>query len=225
MSHSIVIQYPYETIEIALCNNGIITTSKSIHKNLAIGQTIPIIQELLAQNGLQLTDLSYFGANVGPGPYNTLRGILTMLNGIHQVLDTAMIANNALNLMNLEYAGTQHIVLLKAFENHLFFSLWTSEKKIVASAELHTIIDLIKQQETALVAIGNGALHYEKTLLEQCGDKIVIPKELPLFNQLDTLAHKSYQDFCSKTELKKGTQNTLKPLYYEDLDITLEKKF
>ena len=49
MQHYFILQYPYETIQISLCQNGKIIQSLTEHKFNAIRSTIPNIQILLTQ--------------------------------------------------------------------------------------------------------------------------------------------------------------------------------
>src|SRR5271170_8040917 len=103
MSHYIILQYPYESIQIALCKNGSILEQITEHKFNAIRSTIPNIQILLQKHNLTLADIACIGVNIGPGPYNTLRALLTMANGIHFAAKTPLISANALELLSQEY--------------------------------------------------------------------------------------------------------------------------
>ena len=60
MSYSLIAQYPYETIDIALCQNGNIISSIVLHKFDATAQTIPAIIQLLNKQNLTLSDISFF---------------------------------------------------------------------------------------------------------------------------------------------------------------------
>src|SRR5436190_17333509 len=44
---------------------------------------IPTIDSLLKQENLSLAHLAFIAANQGPGPFTTLRTILTTVNGLH----------------------------------------------------------------------------------------------------------------------------------------------
>lgn len=219
MSHYLIVQYPYDFIDIALCYQGKIVSSQSIHKHEAIGQTIPVIQQLLLTQNIDLSKLTCIGVNVGPGPYNTLRGLLTMMNGIHRITNIPLITNNALHLMNLEHQDNEHVIILNAFENHVFFSLWTNQIQLQAACHINDLIDLINQQPHATYAYGNGALKYQQELSSQC-HSIHFTHQTPLFNKLETLAQQTYL-MQNQADLPKN--NYIKPIYFEDLKPLFKK--
>ena len=64
MSHSIILQYPYETIQIGLCQNDQIISTVTEHKFNAIRLTIPHIQTLLKQQNLTLKDLNFVAVKI-----------------------------------------------------------------------------------------------------------------------------------------------------------------
>lgn len=220
MSHYLILQYPYETIDIALCQNGQILSSTSLHKFQAIGQTIPAIQTLLNNHNLTLTDLTCIGVNVGPGPYNTLRGLLTMVNGIHRVTQTPLLAFSALDLMNIEHQDVPHVIILNAFENHVFFSIWSKNCKTQATGTVSYLIELLNQQAEQLTAYGNGAIKYQAELAAQCPASLKFTEPINLFNSITTLAQQT--NLALQTQ-KQPNNNYLKPIYFEDLIAQSEK--
>jgi tRNA threonylcarbamoyl adenosine modification protein YeaZ len=212
MTHSLVLQYPYDFIEIALCSNGRIITSVSIHKFQAVSQSIPAIQDLLSTHNLTLRSLDYIGVVNGPGPYNTLRAILTMLNGMHRITKIPLIACNALDLMIQQNPAHHQMILLPAFENYLFYALYVDGQITQGSGSIHDLIKLLQSQKKLFHLYGIAAHKYQDLLLENCSN-IIIDKNAPIFSTLDTLAQKSQAIFCDgQTDM----QNYLKPLYYED---------
>lgn len=211
MHYSLIIQYPYESIDIALCQNGLIIESISLHKFDAISKTIPTMVQFLASKNLQLSDLSFLGANVGPGPYNTLRAILTMLNGIHTVNKIPLMSLNALDLISQEITEKNYFIGLNAFENHIFYKLQNNSEISYGANSLTEIINIINTQKDNLVIHGNSAIKYQKEFTSS--KKIIYPEEIALFNRLDTLAASSYAQF-----IKNGPfSDYLKPVYFEDL--------
>jgi len=217
MSYYLIVQYPYETIEIALCNNGFVVSSTSFHKHQAIGQTIPAIEQLLSSASVTLQDLSCIGVNVGPSPYNTLRGILTMMNGIHRVNGTPLLALNALDLMNIEFQDIPHVVILTAFENHVFFSIWTKNLKFQAADTITSLIELINQQPEQLHTYGNGAIKYQQELATGCPTKLKFTEPITHFNSLTTLAQQTHERYFNKKPSENNLSDYLKPIYFEDL--------
>src|SRR3990167_2550140 len=121
MQHYLILQYPYDTIQIALCQQGKIIQEITEHKFNAIRRTIPNMQALLDQHNLKLSEISCIGVNVGPGPYNTLRALLTMANGIHFASGVPLVGLSALDLLADQYPQQNTLVFFQAFADHVFY--------------------------------------------------------------------------------------------------------
>lgn len=213
MSYILIVQYSYETIDIALCKDNHIIESQSLHKYDAIGQTIPTIDTFLKKNQLTLRDIACIGTNVGPGPYNTLRGLLTMMNGIHTVQKTPLIELNALDLLSSEHASKSHLVMLQAFEGHVFYHLQTPTLRSQGAGSIAQLIDIIHHQPESLHLYGNGAIKYRAQLEAACGSKIMLDTPTQTFNTLETLAHATYKKYSAG----EFAVDYVRPRYYEDM--------
>lgn len=217
MQPYIILQYPYETIELALCNQGEIIQSITQHKFTATALTIPNIEKLLKQNNLQLQDIAFFGVNIGPGPYNTLRALLTMANGITYVTQTPLIGLSALDLLQQEHPNSNTLVMLHAFADHVFFQIKTTHGIQKGACSISEIITLINQKSEPLLALGNAAQLYKDLLKKETANLLIFDEPMPLFNSLQTLALASYEKF-----IKNDTNSTyLKPIYFEDFSSQL----
>ncbi len=212
MQPYIILQYPYETIQIALCNQGQILTKIQEHKFNAIALTIPHIDSMLKAHNFTLKDLKCIGANVGPGPYNTLRALLTMANGIHFASGLPLIGLSALDLLSEEHPETNSLVIFQAFADHVFYQFKTHEKKEQGACTIQELIKKINDKPDSFLALGNGAQMYQKKLIESVEDKLIFPNRIQLFNSLETLATKTFD----KIKANQFEQNYLKPIYFED---------
>jgi tRNA threonylcarbamoyl adenosine modification protein YeaZ len=214
MNHYLVLQYPYETIQIALCNNGTILQQCTEHKFKAIGSTIPNIQALLKAQNLTLSDIKFIAINVGPGPYNTLRALLTMVNGIHFVTKIPIISISALQLLELEHPSKNSLVILQAFADNVFYRLKIDGKITESGCSIHQLIDLINQESTTekILTLGNGA-QVNQELLAKSTTNLIFSDPIPAFNSLQILASTSYAVF----ENKAFNNAYAKPIYFDDL--------
>lgn len=193
MKHYITIQYPYDYIEISLCEQKKILETIKINKFKAIELLIPSIQELLKKYDVSLFSISGIGVNTGPGPLNTLRCILTTMNGLYFSKKVRLIGFNALHLLLLEYNYTPTIALLNAFSDHVYYGI--KEKTIITtgSCSISELIAIIKKKEPHIYhLIGNGIILHEDILKEELSN-IKIPITLPLFNSMQTLAEETYK--------------------------------
>ncbi len=209
----IILQYPYDTIQIALCDSGNIVALTQEHKFNAIKSTIPHINDMLTAHNLALQNVKFIGVNVGPGPYNTLRALLTMANGIHFATQIPLIGLTALDLLNSEHDQQDNLVILQAFADHVFYQFQEKGIRKQGACTINQLIEKIKQQSKSFVALGNGAQKYQDLLCKNVGSQLAFPTPIPLFNSLEILAKKSFEHF----EENKFEKNYLKPIYFEDL--------
>ena len=215
----IVIQYPYDSIQIALCEQGLIIKEAHEHKFNAIKLTLPIIQNFLDEEQLTIKDIAFIGANVGPCPYNTIRALLTMANSIHFCVQTPLISLNAFDLIAAEFAPNQNsLVVLQAFAQHVFYQFQIIDNhkpKIQPGAcNIDKLISQINNQTHELIALGNGIELYCQQLLNGTQNKLIISTPIPSFNSIQTLAKKSFEKF---QKLDSKQTQYLEPIYFESL--------
>lgn len=209
----IILQYPYDKIDVALCNNGNIIQLAQEHKFNAIKSTIPNISNMLEIHGLTLKDLNFIGVNVGPGPYNTLRAILTMANGIHFASQVPLIKLTALDLLGDEYENQNTLVVLQAFADNVFYQFKDTNLIQTGACKINELIEKLNNKSQPFLALGNGALAHKEKLEKEAVGKIIFPKTIPLFNSIQSLAKKSFELSLQN----KFEKDYLKPIYFEDL--------
>lgn len=191
----LILQYPYDYIEIALCNKGKILSRITESKLHSVSLTIPHIESILQNENSSLQELSFIAVNTGPGPYNTLRSLITTANGIHFATKTPLISLDAFNLM-LHHVDSPTLAILNAFANHVFYAFSTPTNKEQGYCSIEKIIHKINQHES-LTLIGNGVKTYQSTLLQKAKN-IVIPEDYPQFNSLEALATAAYTAYREK---------------------------
>lgn len=197
MKPYIILQYPYEYIEIALCNRGKIEDFIQENKTNSVQLTIPHIDRLIKQHNLTVKDLSFVAVNTGPGPHNTLRALITTANGIHFVQKTPLINACALDLLLSEHTQPS-LAILNAFAKHVFYAFNTPNNQEHGYCSIENLIQKINRQSEQLTLLGNGAKMYQKQLLHETKHKIIFPEGMPLFNSLETLAQHAYDCFKQK---------------------------
>lgn len=211
MKPYLILQYPYDHIEIALCHQGKVTIKLQESKLHAVELTIPGIQQILAQEALSITDLSFIAVNTGPGPYNTLRALITTANGIHFVQKTPLVSACALDLLLAEKKEQPSLAILNAFAKHVFYAFDTSSSQEQGYCSIENLIQKINRQEEQFTLLGNGAQLYRDELLRHVHKKVVFPEKMPLFNSLDILAQQAYENFTNK----KTVPSFLMPKYLQ----------
>lgn len=197
MKRYLILQYPYEYIEIALCSKGEITAVIRESKLTAVQLTIPHIDALLAQHHVSIKDLDFIAVNTGPGPYNTLRALITTANGIHFASNVPLINSCALDLLIREHSNFPSVAILNAFAQHVFYAFNTPNNKEQGYCSIEQLIGKINRQPEQLVLLGNGAILHQKQLLHEARN-IIFHENTPLFNTIETLAKKAYDDYVAK---------------------------
>jgi tRNA threonylcarbamoyl adenosine modification protein YeaZ len=212
MTYSLALQYPYETVQVSLCRDGKILQTITEHKFNAIRSTIPNIQALLQTHNLTLKNISFIAVNVGPGPYNTLRALLTMANGLHFAAQIPLISVSALKLLQDEFEAENSLVILHAFADHVFCRMKLGNDVQEFACNVKTLIEKINQQPHQLLVLGNGAIKYEKFLMEHTNKQLIFPDPIPAFNDIATLASAGFE----KWQKKEAQQSYVKPIYFDE---------
>ena len=193
----LILQYPYDFIEIAICQNGTILSHLQESKLTSVSLTIPHIESLLQKENISLQDIAFIGVNTGPGPYNTLRSLITTANGIHFAKQIPLVNLNAIDLL-LHEQPNNSLVMLNAFANHVFYGFKTTASKEQGYCSIDSLIYKINQQSELLSICGNAVAIHQKTLINKASEKIAIIENFPLFNSIETLAEEAYKNYTHK---------------------------
>jgi tRNA A37 threonylcarbamoyladenosine modification protein TsaB len=207
----LIIQYPYDHIEIALCSQTKIVEQVQIHKFEAIKLLTPTIDALLANQNLKIQDLVCIGINRGPGPYNTLRSIIATINGFHFTHKTKFVECEALPLL-LAPCTEPTIALLNAFSKRVYYGIKVDGKitqGICPITDLPKVLEKEGLINSKLNCIGNGAVVYKEEL-SKLAPNLQIADEFPLFNSLQTLVEETYKQIQAKNMVTRYTS----PLYF-----------
>ncbi|NBX77779.1 hypothetical protein EBQ93_00270, partial [bacterium] len=194
---SLIIQYPYNHIEIGLAHNDLVIDSIQEDKHSISRRLIPDIDALLQRNNLTLSGIDYITINCGPGPLNTLRGILATANAIHFTKQIPLVSLDALELLESEQtAGYTTIPLLQAFSKHVYLRYKQKNYDIAFD-----MITSMLQPDEPYYFVGNGAIIHKELL------QIQFPKSLcaqaisfPSLEQCAQAGWKKYQTQAFVTE-------------------------
>lgn len=187
--NSLIIQYPYESIQIGLACNGQLIDSFHTDKHAISRQLIPDIDALLLKHNLTLADLAYLTINCGPGPLNTLRGILATANALYFAKQIPLIALDTLELLETVHKKNYvTIPCLKAFNKQIYIRYKQKNYHITQD-----MITSMLNPEEAYCFVGNGAhIHHELLSIQFphsfCEQNII-------FSTLEQCAHSGFIKF------------------------------
>ncbi len=143
-------------VEIGLFQEKKLLASSSIKNSYTNKLLIPTIDLLLKQENLLFTHLAFVGANQGPGPFTTLRTLLTTVNGLHFASNIPIIGIDSLiglaheyensykhapENINLTNTDTNILVLLDAFNNDVYYCIKNKKTDLYQTG--YTKIDIL----------------------------------------------------------------------------------
>lgn len=126
MNYFLAIQNTYTHVQIGLYQNLNCIQKVEIDKTNASKETLVKIQLLLQRSSLALSDLSFIAVNQGPGPFTTLRVVISTVNGISFASKIPLIGVNGIEafLSDEAYRAYENrVVLLNAFGRDLYFGI------------------------------------------------------------------------------------------------------
>lgn len=214
MTLFLTIASTYDAVYIALFKDNTVVESIHEHKFEASKNLIVACNRLLNNNNLTLSDLTFIAVNQGPGPFTTLRTVITYANGISFASSIPLIGINSLHALLQEYADPaypQTIVLLNAFGNDVY---WATSHIIGCSA----ITAVLEQAENTypqqtIRFIGNGAALYRQLIERQHAARAFFPSPIPEHCSVEQIGIMALEKWKNKQDISQQ----LLPLYLKDL--------
>lgn len=192
----LAISNTYDEVQIALCVDQTIVARTAINKIYASPRLIPEIDTLLTNHNFQLADLSFIVANVGPGPFTTLRAVLATVNGIQAASSIPLIGIDSLDALVQEYSDPAHpltIALLNAFNQDVYYAIRDTRTNTYTQGCQNSseFIDTLTNycSNGSVQFLGNGALLHHDKIIKACGSHIAMPTPMPETCSVDQIAH------------------------------------
>jgi len=167
----------------------------TINKINASAHCIPAIDTLLKEHNITLADLSCIVANCGPGPFTTLRVVLTTVNGIQAASSLPLIGIDSLDALIQEYSNPAYpltVALLNAFNHDVYYAIaHTPTRTITKGCQNNTdFITHLAQTypEQPIQFVGNGVMLHREFIKNMFGTYAYIPTPLPETCSLEQIA-------------------------------------
>ena len=213
----LAVQSTYDSLQLALCNNNQLLDRTTIPKFEASTQFIIKLHELLSHNNLALTDLPFIAVNQGPGPFTTLRVVISSVNGLSFATRIPLIGIDALDACMREWSDQKYrhsIVLLNAFSNDVYYAINTPNHPLQKGYKnIASCIEDLQQSfpNTLLRFLGNGALLHRDLIKESFGEQALI-SDTAEYCDIHQIGLMGYELWHKKTT---GAQRLL-PLYLKN---------
>ncbi|MCF7800004.1 tRNA (adenosine(37)-N6)-threonylcarbamoyltransferase complex dimerization subunit type 1 TsaB [Candidatus Babeliales bacterium] len=141
------LQASYSGLELSLYKNNILTKKIEENNRKASSILIPLIQDLLQEYDLKISDLNFICVDHGPGAFTSLRVAITTVNGISFAQKIPLIGIDGLDALSLQtfdllqnkYKNLKTnllITLLNAYNDEVFFEIDKIENSSLEKIEL-----------------------------------------------------------------------------------------
>src|SRR3990167_475960 len=213
MMYYLAIQNNYNEVQFSLMSGTTAIISDSLSKLHASKELVAHLNTLLISHNLTLSDLSFIAANCGPGPFTTLRVVITTVNGIAYASKLPLIGINALEAFAHEWNDDSYAItaiLFNAFGNDLYALVTKGTEHLLYG--VYSIQDLLHELDTlpgTIRFLGNGTDLHAQIIREKMGDKAYIPESNPEYSSLASIARMGLEKWKSE----KHGASELMPLY------------
>lgn len=207
MTYFLSIQNTYESVEIALFGDEKLLATAQEDKMRASKYFIRILEFILKDNNIELSDLAFLAANQGPGPFTTLRVVIASVNGLGFATQIPLIGIDGLDALLLEYPDAQtpiSVAILNAFNNDVYYGISEKGKTTQKGCKnIDLFLDEIKTRypKTAIRLIGNGAQIYASNIEKHFAHNAIIPSPLPLHCSVKQIGVMGWDRWNKKEEL------------------------
>jgi len=225
MNHFLAIQHTPHGIELGLFEKSTIVQVATDEKKRASQNIVLLAQQLLQKNGLSFKDVAFFAANQGPGPFTTLRVVISTINGFGFATQKQLIGIDGIDALLQEHKDTNFsvtVALLNAYSGDLYFGIENSaEKKIKKGYENNAAFFAQLNTEFSgqtIRFIGQGATMYAQEIKTIFKERAIIVENAQAcsIKQIGTMAWK-------KWEQKEGLTKQLFPLYLKSMRLKQKK--
>jgi tRNA threonylcarbamoyl adenosine modification protein YeaZ len=216
MLYYLAIQNTYTHLQMALFKDSIQLAFAQIDKTKASKECILVLNSILQENQIALADLAFIGVNQGPGPFTTLRVVISTVNGLSFATGIPLIGVNALQaLLEQHTIGKNAVAILNAFGNDLYYGIKKdSDSPIYGCTNIQTLIAEINQKippTEPILFLGNGIHQCKEILHATFGDRahmLPLNPETASLNQIAAMALDSWQQ-------QTNISYQIQPLYFK----------
>ena len=136
-----------------------------------------LIEKLLEETGLKISDIDVFAASLGPGSFTGLRIGVATVKAFAYAGEKKVIGVSSLEVLanNLNYFSGVVAPILDARNNRVFGGIYYNGKAIVddATYELEDYLDTIEKNLNGreIIFVGNGVNSYKDLIVDRLGEK------------------------------------------------------
>ncbi len=209
----LTIQNNYDEVQLALMSGSIPAHSTSLAKTKASKELIIRINNLLMSTNIKLSDLSFIAANYGPGPFTTLRVVISTVNGLAYAKQIPLIGINALKAAACEWRDPKYpttAILFNAFGNDVYTLVEHNSTQLFYGVyPIEKLLEELKAVPNTIRFLGNGTTLHKKLIITHIAEKAYIPEHNPAYCSLSQIAQMGLAQWKSVAQ----GEHQLMPLY------------
>ena len=214
----LILQANYQTYEIGLFSGNNCIDSFIEDKKYSSRDLIPTLTMILERNSYTLSDIAAFGVNQGPGPFTSLRVIITTANGLAFATGIPLIGINGLEALLNENQDAQWpytIALLNAFNNDVYFGIQSPVGFEIGCENSVILLGNLKDRfpDTMIRFLGNASGLLKNELIDVFGKNAHIQDPLTEVCSLQQLAIMTTAAYSKKELL----DEQLLPIYLKNM--------
>jgi tRNA threonylcarbamoyladenosine biosynthesis protein TsaB len=214
MNYFLTLQNTYQMVEIGFFSQkSTLLDRAAIDKTVASKDLIPVIDQLLKKHRLTITQLPFMVVNQGPGPFTTLRVVISTANGLSFAAGVPLIGVDALEAMHAEWHNHTYpytIVLFNAFAGDVYFAIGLEGNILFKGYKpIDQLLIKLQKIDKPMYLVGNGVLLYRENIKQALGSKAILADPVSDYCSLETIGSMGYAQWQSGDT---GTYQLL-PLY------------
>lgn len=151
------------------------------HKKTHSQKIMIMIERLLDDLELEVSDIDYFAAAVGPGSFTGLRIGVETVKALAHAVNKPVVSVGTLEALAYNVPNTDYIVvpIMDARRNNVYAAsyIWDEELKELGGSEAMSIDECIDSCGEFLetMFVGDGVFTYRDYITEKMGDKAIFP--------------------------------------------------
>lgn len=212
----LTLQSNYDQIELGLFEDLNKINTAQLSKFTASSGLIPMIDTILKEKNLDLNNLDFMCANLGPAPFTTLRTTIVTINGISFATKIPLVGVNGLQIFTQQALPAHHnlVTIFNAFNKSVYFGIRTNGSVAYGWQPIDILLNDLKNKfgSQPVTIIGQGLAGYmaELTTLPT---NFVLDLAHATFPSIDLIARQGLELY-----LNQQTSCMLTPLYLKQAE-------
>lgn len=204
----IALHTSYTDVMIGLFHDKQLIDSVVLDHKKSSSLLIPSLDSLLQKHHFSLQQFPFIAIHQGPGPFTTVRVVVTSANGLAYASNVPLIGVDGLEALISEHQNphaTYTVALLNAFGEDLYVRIaHTTETLFTGVLSISNLLCKLselttkKQHHTDPLfwCLGNGVELYREQLEQTLGSAFATPHPLPHVASLYAIGVTAYQRYC-----------------------------